>query len=180
MKSKKLLCTMAIAMALPALPVHAGTVTEATIVTSKPIPHVERINFMTFDANHDNKLSMREVGDVLFDAFDGDKNGKLDSMEFENNTVITVIPKEATTYTFYDYNNDGVAELSQITQTEFMGRSNLARFDKEQNGLSAHEFIGKNHKELDVDRDNYLTKEEWQREYAMFVKPKVNMNIYNK
>ncbi|MES2729070.1 MAG: hypothetical protein V4621_03095 [Pseudomonadota bacterium] len=170
-----------LALTLPLAPAAlAETVTETTIVTSKPMPHVERIDFMAFDMNRDTRLSMREVGDVLFDAFDGDKNGKLDSMEFEKNTVITVMPRSSTTYTYYDYNNDGLAEASKITQTEFMERSNLIRFDRQENGLSAHEFIGKYHKELDVNRDNYVTKEEWQREYSLFVKPKVNMNIYNK
>ena len=176
----KTTCALLLALTLPTFSAIAGTVSETTIVSSTPMPNVERINFMTFDMNKDNRLSMREVGDVLFDAFDGDKNGKLDSLEFDRNTVITVIPKESVTYTFYDYDNDGHAEASKITQTDFLERSKLMRFDTQQDGLSARDFIGRSHKELDVSRDNYVTKEEWQREYALIVKPKVNMNIYNK
>ncbi len=174
-------CTaMMLALTLP-FQALAGTVTETTIVKTHPTPGAERVDFMSFDINQDNRLSMREVGDVLFDAFDGDDNGKLDSFEYSNNTVITTMPTTATTYTYYDYNSDGMPEASTLTQTEFMTQSKLIRFDNKADGLSAKDFIDKPQKALDLNRDNYVSKDEWQREYSLFVQPRINVkSTYNR
>ena len=97
----------------------ADTITETRIVKNKDLPGVHKIDFMSFDANHDGRLSMREVGDVLFDAFDSDKNGAIDNIEYDRNSVYTVIPMEATTLTFVDFDEDGRSDSLTISKEEF-------------------------------------------------------------
>lgn len=173
MKKTTMTCFMALAALAITTQAHAETVTKVTVTESKPIPGVRQINFMSFDANKDGKLSMREVGDVLFGAFDGDHNGVIDNIEYDRASVMTVIPTEETTFTFYDYDSDGVTDMKEVGRDEFLARSNLMRFDKQFNGLSPRDFVNKNMNQLDLNHDNLIDKKEWQREYALIVKPKV-------
>lgn len=180
MKNTAMTCLMALAVMAVSTGAQAETVTQVTVTQSKPIPGVRQINFMSFDANKDGKLSMREVGDVLFDAFDGDHNGVIDNIEFDKGSVMTVIPTEKTTFTFYDYDSDGYTDAKEVGRDEFLARSNLMRFDKQFNGLSPRDFVNKNMNQVDLNHDNLIDKKEWQREYALIVKPKVALqSIYN-
>lgn len=164
-----------------AVPVAKGTVVTTTNVAPEPVPGVRTINFMSFDANKDNRLSAREVGDVLFKAFDTDGNGMIDNVEYGKASVMTVIPMKATTFTFYDIDSDGAAENTSITQSEFLERSNLMAFDKKKDGLSPKDFMGKEMNKVDIDNDNYLELDEWRREYAAKVSLLVNADRrYNK
>ncbi|MBL8641532.1 MAG: hypothetical protein JNL76_05375 [Alphaproteobacteria bacterium] len=151
---------------------NADTVTKTTIVESKDIPNVNKIDFMSFDVNHDGRLSIREVGDVLFGAFDTDKNGAIDNIEYDKNSVYTVIPMESTTLTFVDYDDDGHSDVYTVSKDEFLERSNLMRFDKDMDGLSPRDFMGSEVKEMDLNHNNLIEKDEWQRKYALIVKPK--------
>lgn len=174
--ARKSILGLAAVMMMMSTVAHADTVTKTTIVESKEIPGVKRVDFMSFDVNHDNRLSMREVGDVLFDAFDMDGNGAIDNIEYDKNSVLTVIPVEATTLTFVDYDDDGHSDIYAVDKDEFLKRSKLMRFDKDQDGLSPRDFMGSEVKAMDINRNNLIEKDEWQREYAAVVKPKVTLN----
>ena len=171
-KTAGLSVLMISALAVSAL---AETVTTTTIVENKNLPNVKRVDFMSFDVNHDGILSMREVGDVLFNAFDKDGNGAIDNKEYDEASVYTVIPMEATKLTFTDYNNDGVDEHVTMTREEFLERSNLMRFDKDMDGLSPRDFMGSEVKAMDLNHNNLIEKDEWERAYAAKVQPKVNV-----
>ena len=160
---------------------NAEVVKTTTVVENKDLPNVKRVDFMSFDANHDGVLSMREVGDVLFGAFDKDGNGAIDNKEYDEASVYTVIPMEATKLTFTDYNADGVDEKVTLTREEFLERSNLMRFDKDMDGLSPRDFMGSEVKAMDINHNNLIEKDEWERAYAAKVQPKVNLSKrYNK
>lgn len=178
--SKNITLCMAVALFAFTPVAHADTVTKTTIVENKDLPGVHRIDFMSFDANHDGRLSMREVGDVLFDAFDTDKNGAIDNIEYDKNSVYTVIPMEVTTLTFVDYDDDGHSDVYAISKDEFLNRSNLMRFDKDMDGLSPRDFMGSEVKAMDLNHNNLIEKDEWQRQYALVVKPKSSIGkLYN-
>lgn len=163
-------------MAVQSLPVNAETVKTTTIYETKTLPNVKKVDFMSFDANKDGVLGMREVGDVLFDAFDKDGNGAIDNNEYDEQSVYTIIPMEATKLTYTDYNNDGVDEKITLTKEEFLERSNLMRFDKDMDGLSPRDFMGSEVKAMDINHNNLIEKDEWVREYALKVQPKVNLH----
>ena len=168
-------------MTLATLPIystysHAETVKTTTIIENKDIPNVKRIDFMSFDANHDGILSMREVGDVLFDSFDKDSNGAIDNKEYDTPSVYTVIPMEATKLTYTDYNSDGIDEKITMSKEEFLERSNLMRFDKDMDGLSPRDFMGSEIKAMDINHNNLIEKDEWGCAYAAKVQPKVNLS----
>lgn len=165
---------------LTASPASADTITKTTIVENKEIPGVHKIDFMSFDANQDGRLGMREVGDVLFDAFDTDKNGAVDNIEYDKNSVYTVIPIESTTLTFVDYDDDGHSDSYAISKDEFLERSKLMRFDKDEDGLSPRDFMGSEVKAMDLNHNNLIEKDEWQRQYALNVKPQSSISkLYN-
>ncbi|MDY0029063.1 MAG: hypothetical protein RBR86_03875 [Pseudobdellovibrionaceae bacterium] len=170
-KAALMLASIGVAMTAISVESRAETVIEKTIISQREIPGVHKIDFMSFDENQDGILEMKEVGDVLFTAFDRDGNSVIDNQEFDENPVMTVIPTEKTTYTFYDYNSDGKAEKAVMTQEDFLKKSSLMRFDTQYNGLSPKDFIGKSFKEVDMTHDNLLDLEEWQRVYADIVKP---------
>ena len=179
--SRAPILSLTVALFLSTSIAHADTITETTIVKNKDLPGVHKIDFMSFDANHDSRLSMREVGDVLFDAFDSDKNGAIDNIEYDRNSVYTVIPMEATTLTFVDYDDDGRSDTSTISKEEFLKRSNLMRFDKDMDGLSPRDFMGSEVKAMDLNHNNLIEKDEWQRQYALNVKPESSIGkLYNR
>lgn len=164
--------TLIACLALPIGAATAETVTTTTIVEPKVLPNVKRIDFMALDADGSSVLSMREVGDVLFKAFDGDSNGAIDNIEYDQKSVMTVIPMEKTTLTLVDDDSDGKAEHTTLTQEEFLQRSGLMRFDKKMDGLSPRDFMGSEVKAMDLNHNNLIELDEWQREYAIKVKPK--------
>lgn len=151
---------------------HSATVTETTIVEQKDLPNVKKVDFMAFDSNHDGVLTMQEVGDVLFEAFDRDSNGAIDNIEYDQRPVMTIIPMEATTLKFYDFNGDGTVQNVEMTKEDFLRQSNLMAFDKDMDGLSARDFMGSEVKAMDLNHNNLIEKDEWQRGYAEKVKPK--------
>lgn len=176
-------------IAMP-LVAQAQSVKEEVKVVQKPIPGANKVNFTDFDVNGDGILSMNEVGDRLFKSFDRDGNGTLDSHEWEMRSVITIVPVEKETLRLVDFNGDGKSEVASYSTEEFMKRSGLARFDKDADGLSPREFIGKSFKEADLsgaagsmaqNSNGYVDKKEFQSVYrAVYANKHDNPGIYNK
>ena len=170
MKTKFFATAAAIALFATA-PVYAETVTTATTIAPQDVPGVTEVDFSTFDTNHDGVYSMEEVGDRLFESFDKDGNGSIDNNEWDEKTVMTIAPMKMETFQYVDKDDDGMAEESTYTYQTFYEASGLIKFDHNQNGLSAEEFIGVGFQKLDDDDNNLINKEEWREAYIAMVKP---------
>jgi len=179
--SKTLMASCAV-LALLAInnKVQAATIETKTVTTQQHQSGVDTVNFMAFDLNNDGVLSMSEVGEKLFAIFDRDNNGNIDNHEFDAKRVITIIPMEKETFRFVDYNNDGVAEETSHTYQTFMETSNLMRFDKDRDGLSAAEFIQVDYLKLDKNDDHLINMQEWKDAYIASRKyPNADQERYN-
>lgn len=167
-----LLASAAFTIAGYGSPVHAETVTTLDVVSQKEVsPHVTKIDFSAFDINKDNVLSMPEVGERLFYAFDQDGNEVIDNIEFNKKSVMTIIPMEHETYTFVDHNSDGTAEHVKYTKDNFIQTSRLMRFDNNMDGLTPAEFIGEGFLKLDIDNSNVIELDEWKKAYIASLSP---------
>lgn len=147
--------------------VRAETVTTQTIVQPQNVPNVKEINFVVFDTNKDGIFSMKEVGERLFESFDRDSNGLIDNIEWDNKTVMTITPMQEEKYKFVDYDNDGNTDKSVYTYETFYQASGLIGFDKNQDGLSAADFIDTPFLELDKNNDKMLSLKEWEEAYKL-------------
>lgn len=156
--------------------VVAPTVQSTTVTQQQDVPGAVKINFMDFDVNKDGILSMAEVGKKLFYIFDIDGNETIDNIEFTNNKIMTIIPMESKTITMVDFNNDGIADEKSYSYEAFLDQSGLAVFDKDKDGLSAKDFIGKGYQELDIDDNNWIEPGEWDKVYAEQRLPKAAEN----
>lgn len=154
-------------------PVSSTVVTEKT-TQEKPIvlPGTQVVNFMAYDANHDGILSMGEVGEMLFGLYDADGNQVIDNKEFERRAVLTVTPVEKTTVIKYDYNNDGIADQANYTYESFLRDTQLSRFDQNKDGLSPHEFTGREFIVADVNNDKVVDLQEWKGSYTYSIDKK--------
>ncbi len=170
MKFGKILMTGAVALAL-ATPAVAATYEKTTVTSPEGREGVRVIDFMKFDANKDGILSRKEVGQELFYIFDTDGNEVIDNMEINNKNVYTFSPMKKETTVKVDFNDDGVADVNEYTIESFMDRSNLARFDKNDDGLSAVEFIGQSFLKLDDNNDKAVDIAEWQEAYTESLSP---------
>ena len=151
---------------------QAETVTTQTSVTQREIPATNKVNFASMDLNKDGLLSRNEVGRKLFYIFDTDGNEVIDNMEFDTPKVITVIPLEKKELTMIDFDDDGTADVTQYSSEEFANYSMLNRFDKDQDGLSAEEFIGTSFLKLDTDKSKVIEIQEWRDAYIQSLSPK--------
>lgn len=149
----------------------AETVHTKTYVKSQDVKHSDKIKFSDFDLNNDGMYSKSEVGEKLFYVFDLDGNEVIDNIEWDKRSMHTIIPMEKQTYKFVDYNNDGYTDLSTYTYETFYNESGLIRFDKNQDGLSAAEFIGTGFLELDDSGNKMIELEEWKEGYTAMTKP---------
>ncbi len=147
------------------------TMSKTTTVTPKMIEGAIPVNFATMDLNSDGLLSRREVGEKLFFLFDTDGNKVIDNVEIEKSQVITVVPFEKTQLTMIDFNDDGIADVIDVEHDDFMQASMLNRFDKDNDGLSAEEFIGHSALELDTDKSGVVEYPEWKEVYAKSASP---------
>lgn len=123
------------------------------------------ISFMEFDANRDSILSRSEVGEKLFKLYDTDGNEVIDNIEYDRKAVITVHPIEKETVVTYDFDGDGLADQTQVTNEQFMRDTMLARFDENKNGLSAKEFMDRGFMEADINNDKVVDMKEFQASY---------------
>jgi hypothetical protein len=150
----------------PSAPV---VVAPGTVVTSPAVipvvAGVRTIHFEDFDINHDAMLARWEAGEMLFKLYDMDGNMVIDNIEFEKKAVLTVTPMQAVTRMSYDFDNDGIADKTVVTVDDFMQRSMLSRFDRNGDGLSAHEFTGEHFNEVDINNDHAVDKKEWIGSY---------------
>jgi hypothetical protein len=168
MKTPKSLLYLSAAMATTltlAIPLHAQTVVRNTSVTQIDLPHTTKIDFKAFDLNGDGILSTREVGQKLFYVFDTDDNQVIDNIEFNRKTVLTIIPMQQETVTLYDFDNDGKVDAKKYSYETFTQTSGLARFAKNEEGLSPADFIGKAFNQLDVNNDKAIDIDEWKGAY---------------
>jgi hypothetical protein len=146
------------------------TSTVTTHTTTDEVPgavplEARRIDFMEFDENGDALLTRAEIGNRLFKLYDTDGNQVIDNIEYERRAVLTVTPMETTTSVHYDFDGDGVVDESQFDHHAFLEASQLARFDKNLDGLSPHEFLGRDFMEADVDKSKMVEMKEWQGAY---------------
>ena len=180
MKTSKLLYSVAILAAI-GLPTFASaeTITTKTYVETKDLPNVNEIEFGVFDVNNDGAYSMTEVGERLFKSFDRDSNGHIDNIEWDKKTVMTITPIEKETFKFIDYNDDGYTDTSTYTYETFFKASGLIKFDKNQNGLSAEEFIGVGFETLDDDENKLIDIEEWKEAYIQTLPKHAKQKSYN-
>lgn len=152
-------------------PVMAETVTQQTTVVQKELPNTYKVNFAEFDLNHDGLLSRAEVGRKLFYIFDTDGNEVIDNREFGKAKVVTIVPLQANELTMIDFNDDGVADQTKYSADEFARFSMLNRFDKDNNGLSAEEFISRPFLKMDTNRDGTIDIREWRDAYVASLSP---------
>jgi hypothetical protein len=134
-------------------------------VTQRIAPGVKTLHFMDFDLNGDGILSLTEVGELLFNLFDLDGNDVIDNVEYEKRSVLTVAPVEEETTIVYDFDNDGLPDKIQRTFDTFLKETQLARFDRNKDGLSPHEFTGKSFLNMDVDKSKAIELAEWRGAY---------------
>ena len=152
----------------PSTPV---TVTTTTAVAPQMIEGALPVNFTYLDINADGILSRKEVGEKLFFLFDTDGNKVIDNVEIKKNQVITLIPFEKTQLTMIDFDDDGKADVVDVTSDQFMAYSMLNRFDGDNDGLSAEEFIKHSALELDSDKSGVVEYPEWKEVYDKSVSP---------
>ena len=162
----------------------AALAEETTIRTEvhtkvQDLPTVNEVNFSVFDVNNDGQYSMQEVGTRLFDSFDQDDNKFIDNIEWDDRTVMTITPIEQETFQFVDIGNDGDTDYTNYTYQTFYEASGLIAFDKNQNGLSAKEFIDEGFETLDRDQDKLISLEEWQDAYLESRLSPVSKKEYN-
>jgi hypothetical protein len=178
---RHLIATAAVCiLGVSATVVNAETVTTKTVVSTKHLNGVDRVNFASFDLNGDGILSMSEVGERLFYAFDMDGNEVIDNIEMNKKSVMTIIPMEKQTFKFVDDNNDGKTDEGAYTYETFIEKSKLMRFDKDMDGLSPSEFIGETLLKLDDNDSGMIELDEWKEAYtAMLHKPNAEQERYN-
>lgn len=126
---------------------------------------VREINFVDFDVNRDSVLSANEIGELLFKLYDTDNNNVIDNNEYERRSVVTVMPVQKDTVVSYDFDGDGMPDATKHTYETFLQDTQLARFDKNNDGLSAHEFTGLDFLSADVNKDKAIDLKEWQGTY---------------
>lgn len=152
-------------------PTPPVTVTKTVAVTPKIVEGTIPVNFTYLDINADGVLSRKEVGEKLFFLFDTDGNKVIDNVEIKKSQVVTLVPLEKTQLTMIDFDDDGKADVVDVTSDQFMAYSMLNRFDGDNDGLSAEEFIGHSALELDTDKSGVVEYPEWKEVYDKSVSP---------
>lgn len=130
------------------------------------------INLTEFDLNKDGVLSKDEVGERLFKLFDRDRNHLIDNREMKKVGLITLSPMKRKHIEIVDYHSADKPSKTTVTEEEFLQRSRLIEFDKDEDGLSPLDFLGMHFNQVDVRRDGVIDLYEWKRAYAASVKPK--------
>lgn len=135
-------------------------------------PSKTTINFMDFDLNGDGALTHSEIGERLFKMFDTDGNQVIDNIEMKRVGILAFTPMTRKTIEIVEYAEDGTPTKTNISEEEFMEKSNLSKFDKDADGLTPLDFLGQPFNKVNVKRDGVIDLYEWKRAYADSVKPK--------
>lgn len=159
------------AWALFAIYSNAETVTTSTVTKQEVPAGTTAVNLRDFDMNADGILSSREVGEMLFKLFDSDTNNVIDAAEYENKAILTVVPMQKETTITYDFDNDGVADRTQIASETFSQNTQLSRFGSSPNGLSPHDFIDRTFSAVDKDASGSVDRTEWADAYIFKIAP---------
>ena len=146
-------------------PAPGATVVTRTVTQEQAPLAPRRFNQMDFDIDRDGILSTAEVGDSIFKLYDADGNDVIDNIEFERRAVMTVVPMVSSTAAVYDFDNDGFADRTEYSYETFMAGTQLSRFDRNLNGLSAREFAGMSFTEADADNSKVIEPNEWRGLY---------------
>lgn len=159
---------------------QAETKTKDTYVVQRELPGTQKVNFAEFDVNHDGILSRSEIGTKLFYIFDTDGNEVIDNFEYQRPMILSIIPMEKQEIKTIDFDDDGIADAASYNKEEFFERSMLARFDKENTGVSAESFLNRVYWQLDDNKDKTVDIKEWREAYIKSVTPSAaNPNRYN-
>ncbi len=159
---------------------QAETMTKDTYVIQKDLPDTKVVNFSEFDMNKNGILSRAEVGTRLFYIFDTDGNEVIDNIEYDRPMVLTIIPMEKQEIRSIDFDDDGLADATSYNRKDFFDRSMLARFDKDNRGVSAASFLNRVYWHLDDNKDKTVDIKEWRKAYIETVTPSAaNPNRYN-
>lgn len=177
--SKFIIGTAVLTILTPFAMAMATTITKSKTTTPIPVPNTIAVDFSQFDKNKDGIYSMREVGSHLFYMFDKDGNEVIDNREWGDRTVITVSPVDVSTRYQIDFDDDGIADLSDYDHGRFFKDSGLVRFDKNRNGLSAREFLGHSLKEVDTSRNGYVNLKEFTQSYLKTIPAHNKPSTYN-
>ena len=149
-------------------------------VEVKPVtpPNTNVINFADLDLNGDGILARDEVGERLFRVFDTDNNQVIDNLEMTHPQLIVLTPMEKKTIEIIDYQAANFSTKEVVSTEDFLYQSKLAQFDKDKDGLSALDFLGKPFNQVNVRKDSVIDLYEFKRAYAEAVRP-LHMEDYN-
>ena len=180
-----LMCAAAVGLVLSAFSASAQTVENTTTIETTTIerqmvkPDAKMIDISEFDTNNSGTISIDEVGEKLFYLYDIDGNELIDNQEFDQPLIATVVPVERETITVVEVNGEGIATETSYQVSQFMAETRLAMFDKENDGLSPHEFIGEGFLKLDSNDDMGIDINEWKSAYIVDFEPHDDSQRYN-
>lgn len=164
-----------VAPAVVAAPVVGQVVVAPGVAV---VPGVRTYRFLDFDLNNDLILSTTEVGEKLFKLYDTNDNNVIDNVEYDHRVALTVQPIEQNVTVSYDLDGDGIADKVTTTSNLFFERSRLSLFDKNGDGLSAHEFTGRSFLEADINDDKSVDLSEWKGSYIASIDEKNKAKAY--
>lgn len=171
--SKKLLLAAVFSSAFLLSGLTQAAVYEKTVITTPEVrPGINYIDFNRMDRNHDGILSRSEVGAELFYLFDRDGNEIIDNVEFDRVGVYTLTPLQKETVFKIDFDEDGMADVTEYNVENFLDRTRLSRFDTDNNGLSPREFIRSSFLKLDDNDSKAIELDEWEKAYTASILPK--------
>lgn len=129
------------------------------------------IRLMDFDLNGDGILTQSEIGEKLFKIFDKDHNGVIDNREMKKVGFLTILPMQKKLTETIEYKTPDRPIKTTVSEEEFLQRSQLVKFDKDEDGLSPLDFLGMSFLKVNVKKDDVIDLYEWKRAYADSVKP---------
>jgi Ca2+-binding EF-hand superfamily protein len=170
MKKSNLIASTLMACVLLPAAAFATTYEKTVTTTPEARPNTIYIDFMKFDMNRDGILSRNEIGETLFYIFDTDGNEVIDNNEINAKKVYTMSPMVEETVVKVDFNDDGQADMSDVSYNSFLDRSHLSRFSTGEK-MSAREFIGDSFLRLDDDESKVIELGEWKESYSRSIAP---------